>query len=155
MQIWNAPGMNYRATINDNMLVVVMIETLEGVANADEIASTYGVDVVIVGNNDLSQFSGWSQNDDRYQDALIKVHDATWRAGKYYGNAGSQYLSGYKVSASTRFVQNGPARDGWRPAGRGGRGAPPAEEEPVIGLPGGEQPTGRPAGGRRGAGGGQ
>jgi 2-keto-3-deoxy-L-rhamnonate aldolase RhmA len=77
MQIWNAPGMNYRATINDNMLVVVMIETLEGVANADEIASTFGVDVVILGNNDLSQFSGWSQNDDRYQDAVIKVHDAT------------------------------------------------------------------------------
>jgi 2-keto-3-deoxy-L-rhamnonate aldolase RhmA len=142
-QIWNAPGMNYRATINDNMLVVVMIETLEGVANADEIASTFGVDVVIVGNNDLSQFSGWSQNDDRYQDALIKVHDAALRAGKYYGNAGQQYLTGYKVSASTRFVQNGPARDGWRPAGRGGRGVPPAQEEPVIGLPGGEQPTGR------------
>jgi len=80
MQIWNAPGMNYSATINDNMLVVVMIETLEGVANANEIASTFGVDVVILGNNDLSQFSGWSQNDDRYQDAVIKVHDAALRA---------------------------------------------------------------------------
>ena len=150
-QIWNAPGMNYRATINDNMLVVVMIETLEGVANADEIASTFGVDVVILGNNDLSQFSGWSQNDDRYQDALIKVHDATLRAGKYYGNAGAQYLNGYKVSASTRFVQNGPARDGWTPAARG-RGVPGPEEEPAIGLPGGQQPTGQAPGGRRGAG---
>ena len=29
-ELWNAPGMNYRATINDNMLVTVMIETLEG-----------------------------------------------------------------------------------------------------------------------------
>jgi hypothetical protein len=27
------------------------------------------VDVVILGNNDLSSFSGWSQNDPRYQDA--------------------------------------------------------------------------------------
>src|SRR5688572_9258785 len=141
-EIWNAPGMDYRATINDNMLVVVMIETLEGVANADEIASTFGVDVVILGNNDLSQSSGWSQNDDRYQDALIKVHDATLRAGKYYGNAGAQYLNGYKVSASTRFVQNGPARDGWTPAARG-RGVPGPEEEPTIGLPGGQQPTGQ------------
>jgi 2-keto-3-deoxy-L-rhamnonate aldolase RhmA len=148
-QIWNEPGMNYRATINDNMLVVVMIETLEGVANANEIASTFGVDVVILGNNDLSQFSGWSQNDDRYQDALIKVHDATLRAGKYFGNAGQQYLSGYKVSSATRFVQNGPARDGWTPAARG-RGAPAAEEEPTIGLPGGQQPTGGQPGGRRG-----
>ena len=51
------------------MLVTVMIETLEGVANAEEIAATHGVDVVILGNNDLSSFSGWAQNDPRYQDA--------------------------------------------------------------------------------------
>ena len=42
----SGPGVNYRATINDNMLVIVMIETLEGVANAEEIAATHGVDVV-------------------------------------------------------------------------------------------------------------
>ena len=42
-QVW--PGVNYRATVNDNMLVTVMIETLEGVANAEEIAATHGVDV--------------------------------------------------------------------------------------------------------------
>src|SRR5689334_7575897 len=73
-QVW--PGINYRATINDNMLVTVMIETLEGVANAEEIAATHGVDAVILGNNDLSSFSGWAQNDPRYQDAVIQVHDA-------------------------------------------------------------------------------
>jgi 2-keto-3-deoxy-L-rhamnonate aldolase RhmA len=136
-QIWNMPGMNYRATINDNMLVTVMIETLEGVAMANEIAATHGVDVIILGNNDLSSFSGWSQNDPRYQDAIIRVHDAALKYGKYYGNAGSQYLSGYTVSADTRMVQNGPACDGWRPPGRGGgRGTGP-EEEPLIGLPAG------------------
>jgi 2-keto-3-deoxy-L-rhamnonate aldolase RhmA len=137
-QAW--PGVNYRATVNDNMLVVVMIETLEGVANADEIAATAGVDVVIVGNNDLASFSGWPQNDPRYQDALVKVHDAALKYGKYYGNAGAQYLSGYAVSADTRMLQNGPACDGWRPAGRGrGRGTGP-EEEPVIGMPTGGAP---------------
>ena len=120
-EIWNAPGLNYRATINDNMLVTVMIETLEGVAMANEIAATHGVDIIILGNNDLSSFSGWSQHDPRYQDAIIKVHDAALRYGKYYGNAGAQYLTGYAVSADTRMVQNGPACDGWRPAA-GGRG---------------------------------
>jgi 2-keto-3-deoxy-L-rhamnonate aldolase RhmA len=130
-------NLEYRPTINDNMLVTVMIETLEGVANANEIAATFGVDVVILGNNDLSSFSGWSQNDDRYEDALIKVHDAALRAGKYYGNAGSQYLTGNILSADTRMVQNGPARDGWMP-GRGGRRAAPApnNEEPLVGVPG-------------------
>ena len=151
-QAW--PGVNYRATVNDNMLVVVMIETLEGVANAEEIAATHGVDVVILGNNDLSSFSGWSQNDPRYQDAIIKVHNAALKYGKYYGNAGSQYLNGYTVTMGTHFVQNGPARDGWTPprGGGGARGAQPAtggrgrgatpepDEEPVIGLPGGQQP---------------
>lgn len=150
LQVW--PGVNYRATVNDNMLVVVMIETLEGVANAEEIAATHGVDVVLVGNNDLSSFSGWSQNDPRYQDALVKVHDAALKYGKYFGNAGAQYLNGYVLSAATRMVQNGPARDGWTPPPRGGgpgRGAAPAggrgrddttpepDPEPVIGLPGG------------------
>ena len=63
------------------------------------------------------------------------MHDAALKYGKYYGNAGAQYLTGYTVSADTRMVQNGPACDGWRPAGRGrGREAGP-EEEPVIGLP--------------------
>jgi 2-keto-3-deoxy-L-rhamnonate aldolase RhmA len=134
-------GVNaYRATIDDNMLVTVMIETLEGVANANEIASTFGIDCVILGNNDLSSFSGWAQSDDRYEDALIKVHDAALKAGKYYGNAGQQFLTGNIISADTRFVQNGPARDGWVPQGRGGRGLPSPEEEPKVGV-------GAPAGG--------
>jgi 2-keto-3-deoxy-L-rhamnonate aldolase RhmA len=134
-QLWNLPGVNYRQTINDNMLVTVMIETLEGVAMAQEIAATHGVDVVIIGNNDLSNFSGWTQNDPRYQDAIIKVHDAALKYGKYYGNAGAQYLNGYTVSADTRMVQNGPACDGWQPPGRGGGGRRTGpEEEPVIGL---------------------
>ena len=166
-QVW--PGINYRATVNDNMLVTVMIETLEGVANAEEIAATAGVDVIILGNNDLSSFSGWAQNDPRYQDALVKVHDAALKFGKYFGNAGAQYLNGYVLSAATRMVQNGPARDGWTPPARGGgaggagRGAAPGargrgdntpepDAEPVIGLPGGLQPGGAPAPGRGGRG---
>ena len=44
-----------------------MIETPTGVANAYDIASVPGVDVVIIGNNDLSSFSGFPQTDDRYQ----------------------------------------------------------------------------------------
>jgi len=147
-QVW--PGVNYRATVNDNMLVTVMIETLEGVANAEEIAATHGIDVVLMGNNDLVSFSGWQQNDPRYQDALTKVHDAALKYGKYFGNAGAQYLNGYVLSADTRMVQNGPARDGWTaPRGGGpGRGAAPGgggpgrsnapepDPEPVLGLPG-------------------
>jgi hypothetical protein len=71
-QLWGGPGTSHRASITDNMLVTVMI-----------------------GTNDLSPFSGCAQSDPRYQDAIIKVHDAALRCGKYYGNAGAQYLTGY------------------------------------------------------------
>ncbi len=57
--LWGINGINYAATFNDNMLVVVMIETPTGVANAYDIASVPGIDVVIIGNNDLSVFSGF------------------------------------------------------------------------------------------------
>ena len=124
-----------------------MLETLESIINADEIANTFGLDVVIQGNSDLSQFSGWTQTDARY-DALLNIsHNATLKAGKYWGNAGQQYLTGHPLSPATRFVQNGPSHDGFAFPARG-RGAAEAPE-PVIGAPGGEQPTGA---GRRGGG---
>ena len=80
--IWGINGINYRHTINDNMLVVVMIETPTGVANAYDIASVPGVDVVIIGNNDLSSFSGFAQTDERYHQLVQKVHDRYAAGGK-------------------------------------------------------------------------
>ncbi len=53
--------------------------------------------------------------------------------GKYFGNAGAQYLNGYVVSADTRMVQNGPARDGWTPP-RGGGPAPAAVARHQLGA---------------------
>jgi 2-keto-3-deoxy-L-rhamnonate aldolase RhmA len=141
--VWaRVPG-GYQNTFNDNMLVVVMLETLDGIINADEIANTFGVDVVIQGNNDLSRFSGWSQTDARYQSLLTVSRNATLHAGKFWGNAGAQYLSGNPLSPDVRFVQNGPSIDGWVPPARG-RGN--TTEEPAIGLPG--RGRGRGAGGR-------
>src|SRR6185437_13433335 len=85
--IWGINGINYRQTINDNTLLVIMIETPTGVANAYDIASVPGVDVVITGNNDLSSFSGLPTTDDRYHALVKEVHDKTIRAGKIFGQA--------------------------------------------------------------------
>src|SRR5262245_7747918 len=149
---WTKVPGGYRETINDNFLVVVMLETLESIINADEIANTFGLDVVIQGNSDLSAFSGWTQGDDRYQQLLVISRNATLKAGKYWGNAGQQFLTGNPLSPDTRFVQNGPSHDGFAFPARG-RGAAEAPE-PSIGVPGGEQPTGGGGrGGRRGGGG--
>src|SRR5580700_9212083 len=133
-QIWGVQGVNYRQTINDNMLVVIMIETPTGVANAYDIASVPGVDVVIIGNNDLASFSGFAQTDDRYHQLVQKVHDDTLRAGKIFGQANAMYSKG-PYSKDSYFFQNGPSNDGWTPPASGGRGgvnpsAPPKGEEP-------------------------
>jgi 4-hydroxy-2-oxoheptanedioate aldolase len=125
-QIWGINGINYRQTFNDNMLVTVMIETPTGVANAYDIARTPGIDVVIIGNNDLSSFSGYPQTDDRYQRLVTEIHDATLRAGKFWGQANAMYYKDHPLSKDARMFQNGPSNDGWVPparAGRGGRGA--------------------------------
>ena len=115
--IWGINGINYRQTINDNMLVVIMIETPTGVANAYDIASVPGVDVVIIGNNDLSSFSGFPQNDDRYQAMVTKIHDDTLRAGKIFGQANATYATGHPLSKDAKFFQNGPSNDGWTAPG--------------------------------------
>lgn len=153
--IAGAPAFTYADTINDNMLVVVMFETVEAVIAANDIANTFGVDLLIEGNNDLSSFSGFGQNDDRYQDLRIKVHNAALKAGKFYGSAGSQYLTGNILSPDVRLVQDGPAWDGYTPPARGGRG-PAQPQEQTFGMPGdaapaapGAAPGGR---GRRGGG---
>ncbi|MGD0776731.1 MAG: aldolase/citrate lyase family protein [Candidatus Solibacter sp.] len=118
--IWGIDGIDYAKTINDNMLVVIMIETPTGVANAYDIASVAGVDVVIVGNNDLSQFSGYPQTDDRYQQMIAKIHDDTLRAGKIFGQANWIYATGHPLSKEAKFFQNGPSNDGWKPPAPGG-----------------------------------
>jgi 2-keto-3-deoxy-L-rhamnonate aldolase RhmA len=132
-QIWGVQGVNYRQTINDNMLVTIMIETPTGVANAYDIASVPGVDVVIIGNNDLASFSGFAQGTPEYQALMTKVHDDVLRAGKIFGQANAMYATGNPLSKDARFFQNGPSNDGYTPPGRGGRGAnpnapPPGEE---------------------------
>lgn len=131
--IWGINGINYRQTINDNTLLVVMIESPTGVANTYDIARTEGIDVVITGNNDLSSFSGYPQSDPRYQALVKQVHDATIKAGKIFGQAAATYATG-PYSYDARFFQNGPSNDGYTPPGRGGRpvnvNAPPKGEEP-------------------------
>ena len=126
--LWGINGINYHQTINDNMLVVVMIETPTGVANAYDIASVPGIDVVIIGNNDLASFSGYQQTDERYHQLVNKVREDTLRAGKIFGQANATYATG-PYSKDAFFFQNGPSNDGWQPPKAGvNQNAPPPGE---------------------------
>jgi len=74
-------GDDYRQTANNNMMVVIMIETPTGVANAEKIASVPGVDVIFAASVDLGNFSGHKQGEPEY-DALVKrIHDVTLAHG--------------------------------------------------------------------------
>ncbi len=78
-------GSNYRETANDNMLVVVMIETPDGVKVADQIAAVPGVDVVFAASTDLWNFSGFRPGDPAYEALVARIVEATAKAGKKLG----------------------------------------------------------------------
>ncbi len=74
-------GRDYRQTANDNMVVVIMIETPIGVANAEKIASVPGVDVIFAASVDLGNFSGHKQGDPQYEALVKRIHDVTLAHG--------------------------------------------------------------------------
>jgi len=76
----NVPG-GYRNTINDNIVLILMIETLEGLKDADAIAKVPGVSAVFAASGDLGNFSGYRQGTPDYERAINIVHDAAIKAG--------------------------------------------------------------------------
>lgn len=70
--------------------VFVMIETQDGINNLDDIASAKGVDVLLVGANDLSVELGMPADfeNERFQAALQRVSEACKKHGKIMGLGG-------------------------------------------------------------------
>jgi 2-keto-3-deoxy-L-rhamnonate aldolase RhmA len=78
-------GDDYRETANENILVVAMIESPDGIEIADRIAAVRGVDVVFAASGDIGSFTGLAMDDPRYQALIQRIHDQTLRAGKKLG----------------------------------------------------------------------
>ena len=76
--------------INDEVLTVVMIESPEGVKNADDIASVDGIDVLLIGSFDLTSELGipGQMGHQKLIDAYQTVGDACRRHGKALGMGG-------------------------------------------------------------------
>ncbi|PYR62656.1 MAG: hypothetical protein DMF91_05925 [Acidobacteria bacterium] len=79
--VWGGVPGGYRNTINDNVVLVLMIETLEGLKDADEIAKVPGVTAIFAASGDLGNFSGYRQGSPDYERAINIVHDAALKAG--------------------------------------------------------------------------
>jgi 2-keto-3-deoxy-L-rhamnonate aldolase RhmA len=79
--MWGGVPGGYRSTINDNMVLILMIETLEGLKHADEIAKVPGVTALFAASGDLGNFTGYRQGTPDYERAINIVHDAAINAG--------------------------------------------------------------------------
>ena len=80
--MWGNVPNGYRNSANDNIVLILMIETIEGVKNAHEIASIPGVTAVFAASGDLGNFSGYPQGSPDYERLINVVHDAAISAGK-------------------------------------------------------------------------
>ena len=80
-EMWGSVPGGYRQTINDNLVLILMIETLEGLKNADEIAKVPGVHAIFAASGDLGNFTGYAQGSPDYERAINIVHDAAIKAG--------------------------------------------------------------------------
>ncbi|MBM9596019.1 HpcH/HpaI aldolase family protein [Roseitranquillus sediminis] len=72
----------YRETFNDNVVLILMIETLEGVEDVEEIAALDGYDALMVASGDLGNFSGYSEGDEQYEQLVTMIADAAEAGGK-------------------------------------------------------------------------
>ncbi len=79
--LWNRVPGGYRQTWNDNVVLFLMIETLEGVENAREIAKLPGVTGLFAASGDLGNFSGFGEGDAEYEALITEVATAAREAG--------------------------------------------------------------------------
>ncbi len=79
--MWGGVPGGYRNTINDNIVLILMIETLEGLKNAEAIAKIPGVTALFAASGDLGNFTGYRQGSPDYERVINIVHDATVNAG--------------------------------------------------------------------------
>ncbi|CAG2129035.1 HpcH/HpaI aldolase family protein [Cupriavidus plantarum] len=81
------PGASHTSRSNEGIALIAMIESPEGVANAEAIAAVEGIDAVFVGPNDLSHAMGFGSDWKRPEvaAAIEQALRAVDRAGKCPG----------------------------------------------------------------------
>jgi len=97
--------------VNDLTLVVVMLETPKAIANADAIAQVPGVDVLLIGTNDLCAELGihGKFTDPRVEEAYRTVIAACRKHGKHPGMGGvyEPKLMEKYIGFGMRFILSG------------------------------------------------
>ncbi|KAH8599912.1 Pyruvate/Phosphoenolpyruvate kinase-like domain-containing protein [Bisporella sp. PMI_857] len=105
-------GRDYLTNSNDNILVIVQIETRLGVENVEDIAKTDGIDALFIGPNDLAASLGYFALDhakiEEVQVATAKILKAAKDAGKFSGHFGlSGEIAAQRAKQGFEFVNCG------------------------------------------------
>ena len=97
--------------INDNMLIVIMLESPEAISNVDSIAAVEGVDVILIGTNDLCMEMGipGDYNNRKVKEAYSKVIEACKKYGKTPGMGGvyNEELMSEYIGMGMKFILSG------------------------------------------------
>ncbi|MQC17057.1 MAG: 2,4-dihydroxyhept-2-ene-1,7-dioic acid aldolase [Chloroflexi bacterium] len=105
-------GSDYQAGANDEIAVIVMIETPDGIENIDEILSVPGVDAAYVGPSDLAYALGMQptgdNRDERHQQVCLEILGACQRHGVASGmHTGSLEFTKMWLEAGFQMVTLG------------------------------------------------
>ena len=107
----NASTADAAMTLNAASLVVVMLETPRAIDNAETIAAVPGIDVLLIGSNDLCAEMGIPGQFDhaRLEDAYRRTIVACAKHGKYPGLGGvyNEALMARYIGMGARFVLSG------------------------------------------------
>jgi 2-keto-3-deoxy-L-rhamnonate aldolase RhmA len=95
--------------LNEDTLVIVMVETAEGIARADEIAAVAGVDMLLIGSNDLCTDMGvpGQLRHPKIREAFVTVARACSMHGRVLGVGGVRgdlELQRELVGMGARFI---------------------------------------------------
>lgn len=106
------PASEANPALNDATMVVVMLETLEALEKVEEIAAVEGVDMMLVGTNDLTAEMGipGKYDDPRVRQTYARVIAACRAHGKHVGVGGlgsRPDLAGEFVRMGARYVSTG------------------------------------------------
>jgi len=97
--------------INDSMLIVIMLESPEAISNVDSIAAVEGVDVILIGTNDLCMEMGipGDYNNPKVKEAYSKVIEACKKYGKTPGMGGvyNEELMSEYIGMGMKFILSG------------------------------------------------
>jgi 2-keto-3-deoxy-L-rhamnonate aldolase RhmA len=112
LQYRSVPAAEANAAMNEATMVVVQFETADAIEKADEIVAVEGVDMVLMGTNDLLADMGLpgQYEHERVRDAYARTLAACRRHGKHLGVGGlatRPKLAAEFVKMGARYVSTG------------------------------------------------